>query len=135
MLFVVELLDLRINFYNLIVFPAILGIGNDAGVHLVHRYREEGSGSMMRVVLSTGEHVIMGSLTTMVGFGGLLHSFHPGLHSIGELAVIGIGTTLLAAIIFLPAMIERMEQREQAAKGWKGSATTNVTPGTATDKA
>lgn len=135
MLFVVELLDLRINFYNLIVFPAILGIGNDAGVHLVHRYREEGSGSMMRVVLSTGEHVIMGSLTTMVGFGGLLLSFHPGLHSIGELAVIGIGTTLLAAIIFLPAMIERMEQREQAAKGWKGSATTNVTPGTATDKA
>jgi len=81
MLFAVELMDLRINFYNLIVFPAILGIGNDAGVHLVHRYREEGGGSIMRVVRSTGEHVIMGSLTTMVGFGGLLLSFHPALVS------------------------------------------------------
>lgn len=112
MFLMVELVGLKINFYNLIVFPAILGIGNDAGVHLVHRYREEGRGSIMRVLRSTGEHVVMGSLTTMLGFGGLLLSFHPALHSIGELAVIGIGATLLAAILFLPAMIEAMERRD-----------------------
>ncbi|MDA1027773.1 MAG: MMPL family transporter [Bacteroidetes bacterium] len=111
MLLIVEFVDLKLNFYNLIVLPAVLGIGNDAGVHLVHRYREEGPGSIWRVLRSTGEHVAMGSLTTMVGFGGLLLSFHPGLESIGMLAVIGIGATLVAALLFLPAMIQWMEDR------------------------
>jgi uncharacterized protein len=111
MLLMVEFVDVRLNFYNLIVLPAVLGIGNDAGVHMVHRYQEEGRGSILRVLRSTGEHVAMGSLTTMVGFAGLLLSFHPGLESIGMLAVIGIGATLVAALIFLPALLQWLEDR------------------------
>ena len=110
MLLLMELLELNLNFYNLIVLPAVLGIGNDAGVHIVHRYREEGAGSIMNVLRSTGEHVAMGSLTTMIGFAGLLLSFHPGLHSIGVLAVIGIGATLLSALVFLPALLQWIEK-------------------------
>ena len=94
-----------------VVLLAVLGIGNDAGVHMVHRYQEEGRGSILRVLRSTGEHVAMGSLTTMVGFAGLLLSFHPGLESIGMLAVIGIGATLVAALIFLPALLQWLEDR------------------------
>ncbi len=108
-----ELLGLKLNFYNLVVLPAVLGIGNDAGVHLVHRYREEGPGSLRFILRSTGEHVFMSSLTTMIGFGGLLLSFHPGLRSIGELAVLGIGATLLAALLFLPALLQWLETRDQ----------------------
>ena len=111
MLLMMEVFDLKLNFYNLVVLPAVLGIGNDAGVHLVHRYREEGPGSVLRVLRSTGEHVTMGSLTTMIGFGGLLLSFHPGLRSIGSLAVVGIGATLLAALLFLPALLQWLEDR------------------------
>jgi uncharacterized protein len=105
-----------LTFYNLVVLPAVLGIGNDCGVHLVHRYREEGPGSLLRVLRSTGEHVTMGALTTMIGFGGLLFSFHPGLRSIGLLAVIGIGATLLAALLFLPAVIQWLEDRVERAR-------------------
>ena len=112
MLLLVELLDARLNFYNLIVLPAVLGIGNDAGVHLVHRYMEQGRGSILSVLRSTGEHVAMGSLTTMIGFAGLLLSFHPGLQSIGQLAVIGIGATLAAALLFLPALLQWLENRD-----------------------
>ncbi|MEM1125089.1 MAG: MMPL family transporter [Bacteroidota bacterium] len=111
MLLLMEIFGLRLNFYNLVVLPAVLGIGNDAGVHLVHRYREEGRGSIRRVLRSTGEHVAMGSFTTMIGFAGLLLSFHPGLKSIGILAVIGIGATLLAALLFLPALLQELERR------------------------
>ncbi len=113
MLLVMELLGMKLNFYNMVVLPAVLGIGNDAGAHLVHRYRERGPGSIMQVLRSTGEHVTMASLTTMMGFAGLLLSFHPGLRSIGELAVVGIGTTLLAALVFLPALIQWLEDREK----------------------
>ena len=111
MLLVMKVIGLRMNFYNLVVLPAVIGIGNDAGVHIVHRYREEGRGSLLRVLRSTGEHVTMGALTTMVGFSGLLLSFHPGLNTIGALALAGIGTTLLAALLFLPSLIQVLEDR------------------------
>lgn len=107
---------LLFTFYNLVVLPAVLGIGNDCGVHLVHRYREEGPGSLRWVVRSTGEHVAVGALTTMIGFSGLLLSFHPGLRSIGQLAVLGIGTTLLAALVFFPALLQWLEDRETQAE-------------------
>lgn len=114
MLLVMEILGLKLNFYNLIVLPAVLGIGNDAGVHIVHRYREEGAGSIWAVLKSTGEHVTMGSLTTMIGFAGLLLSFHPGLHTIGELAVVGIGATLISALLFLPALLQWLEGSQKS---------------------
>ncbi len=113
MFLVMELFGLKLNFYNIIVLPAILGIGNDAGVHIVHRYREEGPGSIWRVLRSSGEHVAMASITTMIGFGGPLLSFHPGLHSIGQLAVVGIGATLAAALVFLPALLQWLEDRKR----------------------
>ena len=53
----------------------------------------------------------MGSLTTMIGFAGLLLSFHPGIFTIGQLAVIGIGATLVAALLFLPALLQWLENR------------------------
>ena len=118
MLLLMEVAGLMVNFYNMVVFPAILGIGNDAGVHIVHRYREEGPRSLWTVLRSTGEHVIIGVVTTMVGFGGLLLSFHPGLNSMGTLAVLGLGTTLLAAIVFLPALLQWLEDREGLSAAW-----------------
>src|SRR5690606_34163439 len=46
MLLVMELLGMKLNFYNMVMLPVVLGIGNDAGAHLVHRYRERGPGSI-----------------------------------------------------------------------------------------
>lgn len=106
---IMMLTGMMFNFYNLVVLPAILGIGEDNGVHLAHRYREEGKNSMWDVLSSTGQHVSIGSLTTMLGFSGLLFTNHPGLQSLGTMAVIGIGMTWLAALIFLPALIQWLE--------------------------
>jgi len=105
------LFDINFNFYNLVVLPAILGIGNDNGVHLAARYLEEGRNSMWSVLKSTGQHVSIGSITTMLGFAGLLFTSHPGLYSIGLLAVTGIGMTLFSALTFLPALIQWLEDR------------------------
>jgi predicted RND superfamily exporter protein len=111
MLGTMVLLGIQLDFYNLVILPAILGIGNDAGVHIVHRFRELGKGSIMDVLRSSGEHVVMASLTTMIGFGGLLMSLHTGISSIGKLAVIGISATMIAAIILLPALLQWLEDR------------------------
>jgi len=111
MLLTMELLALKLNFFNLVVLPAIIGIANDDGIHIASRYREQGRGSIVNVLRSTGEHCVIGTLTTMVGFIGLLFSFHPGLRSIGELALIGVITTLLAAMFFLPALAQWLEDK------------------------
>jgi predicted RND superfamily exporter protein len=110
---IMMLFGLQFNFYNLVVLPAILGIGEDSGVHLAHRYRDEGKNSMWAVLSSTGQHITMGSITTMLGFAGLMFTNHPGLQSLGVMAVIGIGMTLLTSLTFLPALIQWLEDR-----GW-----------------
>jgi len=110
---IMMIFDITFNFYNLVVLPAILGIGEDNGVHLAARFREEGHGSMSSVLKSTGQHISIGSFTTMLGFAGLLFTNHPGLYSIGLLAVLGIGMTLFTALTFLPAMVQVLEY-----KGW-----------------
>lgn len=102
---------LKFNFYNLVVLPAILGIGCDNGIHLAHRFRDEGKKNMSQVLRSTGQHISMGSLTTMMGFAGLLFTTHPGLQSIGIMAVIGIGMTLFTALTVLPSLVQFMEDR------------------------
>ena len=113
MLGTMVLLGVKLTFYNLVVLPTVLGIGNDGGVHLTHRYQEEGKGTIRRVLRTTGEHVTMGAATNLIGFSGLLLSSHPGLRSIGILAVVGISATLAATLIFFPAMLQLVENR-----GW-----------------
>jgi len=110
MLLVMFLFGLKLNFFNLVIFPALLGIGNDDGIHMVHRYLEEGRGSIMKVLRSTGEHCTIGTFTTMIGFFGLIFSFHPGLQSIGLAALIGVFTVLIATLILIPAIISVMEE-------------------------
>lgn len=112
-----EIFGWKINFYNLVVFPTILGIGDDSGIHIIHRYLEEGKGSMRKVLKSTGEHISVSIITTMLGFSGLLFSIHPGLRTIGELATLGIGLSLLAALILLPAVVFVLEHRKEASRG------------------
>lgn len=102
---------LKFNFYNLVVLPAILGIGCDNGVHLAHRFRDEGKKNMWEVLSSTGQHITIGSVTTMMGFAGLLFTNHPGLNSIGIMAVVGIGMTLITALTFLPSIVQVLEDR------------------------
>ena len=110
---VMLLTGLMLNFYNLVVLPAILGIGEDNGVHLTHRYQIEGKGSIMRVLASTGQHITIGSVTTILGFFGLIFTNHPGLQTIGFLAMLGIGMTLVAGLTLHPALIQWMEDRAE----------------------
>ena len=101
--------DLKLNFYNMVALPTIIGMGIDNGVHLYHRYREEGPGSMPVVIRSTGGAMFISMLTTMIGFFCLMMATHPGLNSIGRLALIGLLTCFVAAVLVLPAILEVLE--------------------------
>lgn len=103
--------DIKINFLNVVMFPAIIGLGVDNAVHLFHRYQELSFRNVIQVLRSTGAAVILSSLTTMIGFGSMIIARHKGLNSIGLLAVIGIGSCLLTSIVFFPALLQYFENR------------------------
>lgn len=102
---------LKFNFYNIVVIPSVIGIGVDNGVHLYHRYKEEGAGSLHFVLKTTGAAIFMTNSTTVVGYSGLILARHPGLNSIGDLAVIGLVSTFVAAVMVLPALLDYFERR------------------------
>ena len=114
---IMYLFDMKLNFYNMVALPTIIGMGIDNGVHLYHRYREEGPGSLTLVLRSTGGAMFASMLTTMVGFLGLRMATHPGLNSIGVLALIGLATSFVAAVVGLPAILQALEQRDSNQAG------------------
>ena len=100
------LLGIKLNLFNMVVLPSVVGIGVDTGVHLHHRYRAEGPGSLYLVLQRTGPAVAIATITTIVGYTGLLLATHPGLVSIGRLAIVGLSATLASALVILPALMQ-----------------------------
>ncbi len=105
------MLGMKLNFFNMVVLPSVMGIGVDNGVHIYHRYVEEGRCCLMHVIRNTGLAIAMTTSTTIMGYSGLIMAHHPGLNSIGKLAVIGITATFLTAIVVLPAILQSPEKR------------------------
>ena len=106
------LFKIKLNFFNMIIIPTIIGIGIDNGVHIYHRYKQEGPGSWLKVLRHTGMAVSISSVTTMMGFSGLIFAYHAGLNAIGELALLGISLTLIAALVILPAIFQLLEAKK-----------------------
>ena len=73
--------------------PLIIGIGIDNGIHLVRRYLETASNSILDVAKASGAALIQSNLTTIIGFGALLAASFPPLAEMGLVtsAVILIG--------------------------------------------
>jgi hypothetical protein len=99
------LAQVKINFLNFIAVPITFGIGVDYAVNVVHRWRIEGRGSVVRVVRETGGAVVLCSLTTTLGYLALLGSINGAVRSFGMAAVIGEVTCLFAALVVLPGVL------------------------------
>ncbi len=103
--------DIKLNLYNMVAFPTIIGMGVDNSVHIFHRYQEVGRGSLRLVLRTTGVALLATSLTTMVGFSGLVPAIHPALTSIGVLSLVGLGFCFITSVTLLPALLQIRERR------------------------
>lgn len=94
---------------NIMVAPFLIGLGIDAGVHMVHRARqsqeEHGTGRLEDLLGGTGSAVLVASVTTIVGFGGLMLADYGALFDFGLTMVLGVGSTLLSTLLVLPALL------------------------------
>ncbi len=111
MLALMALFEFKFNFYNMIIVPLVLGMAVDNSVHLIHRFDEFKRTSVMNALFTSGTAAGLSSLTNMLGYSGLVIAHHPGLNSIGNLAVMGMMTCMIGSLVFLPAALQFIKNR------------------------
>jgi hopanoid biosynthesis associated RND transporter like protein HpnN len=108
------LLDIPVNFANIIALPLLLGIGVDSGIHILHRYRTALPEHNNLLRTSSARAVVVSALTTMGGIGNLTFSPHAGTASMGKILTIGIAMTLICMLIVLPSLLAARRAPERA---------------------
>jgi uncharacterized protein len=136
-------LDIPLNPANIMTLPLVIGIGVTNGIHILNRFAEEQTPSILG--RSTGKAVLVSGLTAIAGFGSLMLAKHRGIQSLGFVMSMGLGTCMLAGLTFLPALLnlllrwnrppppaETATQRRQCiiGAGSGGTEATNVSPKT-----
>ena len=98
--------DVSFNISNVITLPLLLGLGVDAGIHMVHRKRQPGRDGQL-LDTATGRAILYAALTTIAGFGNLTLASHRAISSMGALLVVGMFSVLASTLIVLPAIMAR----------------------------
>jgi hypothetical protein len=101
------LTGMKLNLYNMVMLPSMVGIGIDSGVHVYHRFLEGGDIPFLEGMRCTNGALVVSALTTMIGFGSMSLSAHAGLASLGTLALLGLGCTLVTATTVFPLLLQR----------------------------
>jgi uncharacterized protein len=104
-LLVAVLLPLPLNFANIIALPLLLGVGVSFNIYFVMNWR---AGQHRPLGSATARAILFSALTTGTAFGSLALSAHPGTSSMGKLLLISLGCTLLASLVFIPALLASM---------------------------
>jgi hypothetical protein len=109
-LMVAVLLPLPLNFANIIALPLLLGVGVSFNIYFVMNWR---AGRHAILGSATARAIVFSALTTGTAFGSLALSGHPGTASMGRLLLISLACTLLASLVFIPALLSSVHARTQ----------------------
>jgi predicted RND superfamily exporter protein len=101
------LLSLPLNYANIIALPLLLGVGVSFNIYFVMNWR---AGQREMLASATARAVAFSALTTGTAFGSLALSGHPGTASMGALLLISLGCTLVASLVFVPALLVALAQ-------------------------
>jgi hopanoid biosynthesis associated RND transporter like protein HpnN len=96
------LVDLPLNFANIIALPLLLGVGVAFKIYYIMAWRA-GKTALLQSTLTRA--VIFSAMTTATAFGSLWLSNHPGTSSMGKLMALALVCTLAAAVLFQPVLM------------------------------
>ena len=94
----------QLNFANIIALPLLLGVGVSFNIYFVMNWR---AGIKSPLSSPTARAVLFSALTTGTAFGSLAASHHPGTASMGRLLLLSLACTLVATLIFVPALLPK----------------------------
>jgi hypothetical protein len=101
---------LKLNFFNVIVIPTLLGMGVDFGVHYYRRWQELGR-NLRETQQELLEPLTTVTVTTIMGYSGMVFASHPGLESIGIAACLGLVGNLLTYTMLVPGLLRLVGAR------------------------
>jgi len=102
--------DIPFNPANIMTLPLVIGIGVTNGIHILNRFAEEHTPSIL--AKSTGKAVLVSGLTTIAGFGSLTLAKHRGIESLGYVMATGVAMCMIAGLTFLPALLNIFTRRQ-----------------------
>jgi uncharacterized protein len=105
------LLDLPLNFANIIALPLMLAVGVAFHIYYIIAWR---AGVADMLASSLTRAIFFSALTTGVAFGSLCFSSHPGTASLGKLLGLSLFFTLLAAFVIVPAFLGPPREQHHA---------------------
>jgi uncharacterized protein len=97
-------LDIPLNFANIIALPLLLGVGVAFKIYYIMAWR---SGKTALVQSTLTRAVIFSALATASAFGSLWLSSDPATSSMGKLMALALVCTMAAAVLFQPALMGR----------------------------
>ncbi len=105
------IVDLPLNFANIIALPLLLGVGVAFKIYYIMAWRE-GQTNLLQSVLTRA--VTFSALTTATAFGSLWFSSHPGTSSMGKLLAMSLLTTMAAAALFQPILMGKPREHDKS---------------------
>jgi predicted RND superfamily exporter protein len=108
------LLGVDLNPANIMILPLVIGIGVTNGIHILNRFAEEQQASILS--RSTGKAVFVSGLTAIAGFGSLILAKDRGIHSLGMVMAAGVTACMIAALTFLPTVLNLMTKNKPPTK-------------------
>ena len=116
---VTVLVQMPLNFANVIALPLLLGVGVSFNIYFVMNWR---SGLRAPLKSPTARAVVFSALTTGTAFGSLALSAHPGTASMGRLLLVSLGCSLVASLVFIPALLATLSPQDaRSAAGARGA--------------
>jgi predicted RND superfamily exporter protein len=98
----------------------LLGVGDDVGILLFSRYRDERqrartkARALREALLGTGPGVVAGSVTTALAFLALAIAPFPGIRDLGLTTGLGLLCCLIATFILMPPLLLRFDHGKGA---------------------
>ena len=109
-----SLRGIKLNFLNFVAVPISIGVGADYALNIMKRRELSDDAGLAKGLVETGGAVVLCSLTTTLGYVALMFSVNGATQSFGLAAAAGEITTVLAAVLFLPAILFWMVKRKPA---------------------
>jgi hypothetical protein len=102
----------KLNFFNMIVFPTLIGNAVDNGVHWFRRFKETGENAA-EVQQELSGALSASTATTVMGYGGMILAHHAGLRSIGSVAVLGLACCLFTGVVVMPGALRLLARHHR----------------------
>jgi uncharacterized protein len=112
----------KLNFFNIVVLPNLIGNAVDNGVHWYRRWTETGHATADVQKELSGALTASAAITT-IGYGSLALAHHAGLRSIGSTAVLGFACLWAMGLVLMPGVLALRSQRRDARKAAAPSST------------